>query len=292
MINNSRKFAITWLLEPTKKLEEVQYEYVFRLITFPIDKQTFLVYKHVLNNGSIMTIETETPTNLPIIQANLYKKTSQGRNHIGTVEYFSCQKYEIEDSYQTGTNPNGTPQIERIIKYAYFLRGTSSFSLREIAKRTEYTCIPDAYGVGIDYEATYVNTYQPDIFTAEFFSFSEKTYCKLNSNGNIAIFYVSYPSYEETQITTITGPSPVSQEDVFTRSGKTNISVSFNACGSNLDNLDDYQSYLNTTLDNELSLKSSTLVKCSNGLTFDGFMAIAQETQYFSKNTTIIFEHD
>ena len=101
MINGAREFALRWLLEPTKKLEEVQYEYVFRLITFPIDKQTFLVYKHVLNNGSIKTIEIETPTNLPIIQANLYKKTSQGRNHIGTVEYFSCQKDEIEDSYQT-----------------------------------------------------------------------------------------------------------------------------------------------------------------------------------------------
>ena len=72
MINNPRKFAITWLLEPSKK-ETVQYEYVFRLVTY--SSQECIV--HFRNYIKIMTyqereshdtIDLIYPSEFPIIQ--------------------------------------------------------------------------------------------------------------------------------------------------------------------------------------------------------------------------------
>ena len=286
MINNPRKFAITWLLEPTKKSEDVQYEYVFKLITRPIDKQTFVTYKVTDGRGYIKTHTIETSSTLPIIQADLYTKTSQGRNFIGSIEYFKLVKSNLQE-----INPNETN-----IKYFYTLASSAAFlDLSSFEKTVEYSYNPDPYGVGVPEEKTNVYTYPSNIYSADYFSFAESSYFKLQYNGSISIYYVSYPDYEAIQTRTITGPFPAYYEDTFNYSGKTNSSFSFDACKSSLKNLDDYQESINTPLESEIpsiSYQNTTFAKCSNGLTFDRFMAIAQETQYFNKNTTITFEHD
>ena len=288
MINNPRKFAITWLLEPTKKLEDVQYEYVFRLITRPIDKQTFVAYKETMDGGFLRTHTIEMPSTLPIIQADLYTKTSQGRSLIGSIEYFKLGKNKLNelnlDTYEFNT------------KYFYTLEASATFlHISSSEKEVEYDYNPDPYGVGVPEEQTNVYTYPSNIFSADYFSFAENSYFKLYSDGSITLYHVSYPDYEAIQTITITGYRPAYYEDTFKYSGKTNFSFSFDACKSSLKNLDDYQESINTPLESEIpsiSYQNTTFAKCSNGLTFDRFMAIAQETQYFNKNTTITFEHD
>ena len=44
MINNPRKFAITWLLEPTAKIKEYTYEYNFRLTVYTVGELIFKRY--------------------------------------------------------------------------------------------------------------------------------------------------------------------------------------------------------------------------------------------------------
>ena len=288
MINGAREFALRWLLEPTKKLEEVQYEYVFRLITRPIDKQTFVVYKANRDDGALETHTIENPSTLPIIQADLYTKTSQGRNFIGSIEYFKLVENNLQE-----VNLN---TYETNIKYFYTLAPSATFLyLSSSEKDVEYYYTPDPYGVGVPEEKTLVYTFPSNIYSADYFSFAENSYFELQSNGSISIRYVSYPDYEAIQTTTITGLFPAYYEDTIKYSGKTNSSFSFDACKSSLKNLDDYQESINTPLESEIpsiSYQNTTFAKCSNGLTFDRFMAIAQETQYFNKNTTITFEHD
>ena len=288
MINNPREFAITWLLEPTKKSEDVQYEYVFRLITRPIDKQTFVAYKTTMDDGNLSMHTMETSSTLPIIQADLYTKTSQGRNFIGSIEYFKLVKSTLQEK---NLNTNETS-----IKYFYTLASSAAFlDLSSFEKSVEYSYNPDPYGVGVPEEKTNVYTYPSNIYSADYFSFAENSYFELQYNGSISIYYVSYPDYEAIQTRTATGLFPYHYEDTFNYSGKTNSSFSFDACKSSLKNLDDYQESINTPLESEIpsiSYQNTTFAKCSNGLTFDRFMAIAQETQYFNKNTTITFEHD
>lgn len=288
MINGAREFALRWLLEPTKKVEDVQYEYVFRLITRPIDKQTFVAYKGTLDDGSLSTHTIEKPSTLPIIQADLYTKTSQGRNFIGSIEYFKLVENNLEE-----VNLN---TYETSIKYFYTLASSATFlNINSFEKEVDYDYNPDPYGVGVPEEQTNVYTYPSNIYSADYFSFAENSYFELQYNGSISIHYVSYPDYEAIETTTITGLFPAYYEDTIKYSGKTNVSFSFDACKSSLKNLDDYQESINTPLESEIpsiSYQNTTFAKCSNGLTFDRFMAIAQETQYFNKNTTITFEHD
>ena len=287
MINNPRKFAITWLLEPTKKSEDVQYEYVFRLITRPIDKQTFVEYKGTRDDGYLETITEEKSSTLPIIQADLYTKTSQGRSLIGSIEYFKLGKYDLRE-INLDTNKTNT-------KYFYTLGSSVKLlDIDNIEKQVRYYYYPDRYGVGVREETT-VYTYPSNIFSADYFSFAENSYYQLYSDGSITLRYVSYPDYEGIVTITVTGSHPYYSESTFKNSGRTNFSLSFDACTSSLKNLDDYQEFINTPLESEIPLishQSPTFAKCSNGLTFDRFMAIAQETQYFNKNTTITFDHD
>lgn len=284
MIDGVREFALRWLLEPTKKVEESQYEYVFKLITYSVDKQTVVTYDTSQpDKGYIDTTTIETASTIPIIQANLYKKTSQGRNFIGTIEYFKMLRVPVQDF-----------TTEETYFYVYILSATASaLQLSSFEKQTDYSYNPDPYGIGLPGAKTAIHERPSKIFTAEFFQFAESLNYRLNSSGAISISGISYPDYE--YYTTIIQEGvygDLTTTDVFTATGK-NISFSYEACKSTLKNLDDYQGYLNTRLDREVSVPyQSTFARCSNGLTFDKFMAIAQETQYFSKNTTITFEHN
>ena len=288
MIDGAREFALRWLLEPTRKVEDVQYEYVFRLITHPIDKQTYTIYKDTMDGGYIDTHTLESSSTLPIIQADLYTKTSQGRNFIGSIEYFKLNEHTLREK---NLNTNETS-----IKYFYTLVSSAPFlNLIDAEKTVKYYYNPNYWGVGVSQEEIYVFTCPSNIYSADYFSFAENSYFKLRSNGFITIYNVSYPDYEVIETVTITGPYPDYDEYTHKYSGETNSGFAFDACTSSLKNLDDYREFINTPLESEIpsiSYQKTTFAKCSNGLTFDRFMAIVQETQRFSKNTTITFEHD
>ena len=185
---------------------------------------------------------------------------------------------------------------ETSVKYFYTLASSSTFLyLRNFEKQVKYYYDPNAWGVGVSEERINVFTCPSNIYSADYFSFAENSYFMSHNNGYISIYYVSYPDYEVIETVTITGPDSDYYEKTHKYSGKTNSEFAFNACESSLKNLDDYREFINTPLESEIpsiSYQNTTFAKCSNGLTFDRFMAIVQETQRFSKNTTITFEHD
>ena len=88
-------------------------------------------------------------------------------------------------------------------------------------------------------------------------------------------------------------PEQPDNEWTSTFDGVENSTFSFNTYTARFNNnFYDYRDYLFKSRDNLLPSAPSILIKCSDGLDFDTYKTIAQETQYFSKNTTITFEHD
>ena len=106
---------------------------------------------------------------------------------------------------------------------------------------------------------------------------------------------ISYPKFQQTTKSTRIDPDRITEStEIDEFDAQTNGKISFTVYSpytTYIDNFDKYQDKLYTPLDSKISAPA-VLVKCSDGLDFATFKLIGNETQYFSKNTTITFEHD
>ena len=297
MINNPRKFAITWLLEPTKKLEEVQYEYVFRLADY--HSQEFIATSRNEttistgdNNDEYYIIKDIYPADFPIVQAKLFKKASGNREYLGIIEYLGFD-YATENSQYANVN---TSEYIETKKYIYYLHsgvsGLLSYS-KFIRSGRISTVQRYKHSTGdLTYSSKYTQTVPASIFTANYYRFSTDTYFNL-SGAQIRVYGMSYSGGEIKGKTIYIYPEQPDYEWTSTFDGVENSTFSFNTYTAGFNNnFYDYRDYLFKSRDNLLPSAPSILIKCSDGLDFDTYKTIAQETQYFNKNTTITFEHD
>ena len=103
MINNPRKFAITWLLEPTAKIKEYTYDYNFKIITYHDKTVTMVSDERITYNtfsdelgdyGNRHEKEEVTYTdNFATIQAQIYRTNpfTHKKEYLGKVEYFNVK---------------------------------------------------------------------------------------------------------------------------------------------------------------------------------------------------------
>lgn len=301
MINNPRKFAITWLLEPTKKLEEVQYEYVFRLVDYHSQElivtardETTIGRKDLAypGNDEYYIIKDTYPADFPIVQAKLFKKASGNREYLGIIEYLGFD-YVTENSQYVNAN---TSEYITTKKYIYYLNsgvsGLVSYSKLTSSGRNSTTQRYHSITGDLTYSSKYTQTVPASIFTANYYRFSTDTYFNL-SGAQIRVYGMSYSGYEIKNKTIYIYPEQPDNEWTSIFDGVENSTFSFNTYTAGFNNnFYDYQDYLFKPRDSLLSITPQFLVKCSDGLDFDTYKSIAQETRYFNKNTTITFEHD
>lgn len=293
MINNPRKFAITWLLEPSKK-ETVQYEYVFRLVTYSsqeciVHAQNFIKIMTYQERESHDTRDLIYPSEFPIIQAKLYKKEASKKEYIGMVEYFglACQ-----EEYYYYNNHITSEEVEKT-KYVYYLRSNLyDFAHKDIDERdlTYQVFHKEDGNLVWEQNTKQIERYSStDIFTAEFYSFSAEAYCEY-ANKRINVYGMSYPDAEYQSKKYFIYPEQPTAEWSLTKAGAENTSFWFYPYYSK--SLNDYQDFLFKPLDTKIPSAPLGLVKCSDGLDLDTFKSIASETKSFSENTIIIFEHE
>ena len=299
MINGAREFALRWLLEPTKKLEEVQYEYVFRLVDYHSQElivtfrdETTIGRKdpNFPGNDDYYIIKGSYSADFPIIQAKLFKKTLKRREYLGIIEYLGFD-YLTENSRYMNAN---TSEDISTKKYIYYLTSNaiglpcySTFRGRNSTMQRYHSITGD-----LTYSAKLTEAYTENIFTSNYYNFSENAYFNL-SGGQITIYGMSYSGYEYEGKIVYIYPEQPEYRWTSTYDAVENASFSFYTSYSGFNNnFYNYQDYLFKPRDSLLSITPQFLVKCSDGLDFDTYNSIAQETQYFNKNTTITFEHD
>ena len=299
MINGAREFALRWLLEPTKKLEEVQYEYVFRLVDYH-SQELIVTFRDETSigrkdpnfpgNDDYYIIKGSYSADFPIIQAKLFKKTLKRREYLGIIEYLGFD-YLTENSRYMNAN---TSEDISTKKYIYYLTSNaiglpcySTFRGRNSTMQRYHSITGD-----LTYSAKLTEAYTENIFTSNYYNFSENAYFNL-SGGQITIYGMSYSGYEYEGKIVYIYPEQPEQGWTSTYDAVENASFSFYTSYSGFNNnFYNYQDYLFKPRDSLLSITPQFLVKCSDGLDFDTYNSIAQETQYFNKNTTITFEHD
>ena len=299
MINGAREFALRWLLEPTKKLEEVQYEYVFRLVDYH-SQELIVTFRDETSigrkdpnfpgNDDYYIIKGSYSADFPIIQAKLFKKTLKRREYLGIIEYLGFD-YLTENSRYMNAN---TSEDISTKKYIYYLTSNaiglpcySTFRGRNSTMQRYHSITGD-----LTYSAKLTEAYTENIFTSNYYNFSENAYFNL-SGGQITIYGMSYSGYEYEGKTIYIYPEQPEYRWTSTYDAVENASFSFYTSYSGFNNnFYNYQDYLFKPRDSLLSITPQFLVKCSDGLDFDTYNSIAQETQYFNKNTTITFEHD
>ena len=294
MIDGARQFAIKWLLEPTKKAEEVQYEYVFRLVTYSsqeciVHLRNYITIRAYQEQETHDTIDLIYPSKFPIIQAKLYKKEASKKEYIGMVEYFGLACQEEDYLY---INQITSEKVEKT-KYVYYLRSNlNGFEYKDICERdlTYQVFHKEDGNLVWEQNTKQIERYSStDIFTADFYSFSAEAYCEY-ANKRIKVYGMSYPDAEYQSKKYFIYPEQPTAEWSSTNAGAENTSFWFYPYHSK--NFDDYQDFLFKPLDTKIFSTPLVLVKCSDGLDLDTFKSIASETKSFSEKTTIIFEHD
>ena len=307
MINNPRKFAITWLLEPTEQEVEPHYEYVFRLVTYHGQEITIKTRDETRINTSKSNhylLTNALSPDFPIIRAKIYKVTKT-REYLGTVEYFGLDCWEEYTLY----NNSATGITEKNTKYVYLVnsmylsqgvtsQGLTSYKTGEVLTHKVVDKMIKSDTEELVYETIIEQVIPSEVFTAEFHSFSDDTFfnfSRSSSYSKVVLTGISYPKFQQTTKSTRIDPDRITEStEIDEFDAQTNGKISFTVYSpytKYIDNFDKYQDKLYTPLDSKISAPA-VLVKCSDGLDFATFKLIGNETQYFSKNTTITFEHD
>ena len=307
MIDGARRFAVRWLLEPTKQDVEPHYEYVFRLVTYH-GQEIVVTTKDETKISSDTNYHVITNTlspDFPIIRAEIYRVTNT-REYIGTVEYYGLKYFE---EYSLYSNSN-TGITEENTKYVYLLnslylspnsisvKGLTSYITGDIIAHKSINKTVKSGTEELVREKTIEQQFPSEVFTAEFHSFSDDTYFDFShtsSYSKISLTGISYPKFTSTNKFITVYPNKTTEStEIYEYDAIKNGQISFNVYSpyaSYIDDFDKYQDKLYTPLDSKISAPT-VLVKCSDGLDFATFKLIGNETQYFSKNTTITFEHD
>lgn len=303
MINNPRKFAITWLLEPTVKTKEYTYEYNFRIITYHDRTITMVTdesieynvfYKEVGDyvNRHNKTERTYTD-NFSTIQAQIYRINpfNHKKEYLGKVEYFdvgwSKGYYSLWNSDNIQDNISKEYYMYYLDNYDGCYAHPRSFFINE------YTLdIANNYFTGNLMRKKEINSfYSPDIYTAEYLSIAEDTSWKYSGNY-IYVNSISYPSFEYKQDIKIETPEGIIQNSYVQKIDGNSKSFDFDpAARINRGDFYIYQEQLNTVFDHTINIPN-VLVKCSDGLDYNSFVELCNLTSNFKNNTTITFEHD
>lgn len=301
MINNPRKFAITWLLEPTAKIKEYTYEYNFRLTVYNVGElifkrydNTYLyvydsTYRQYVNSHSFTEITTSPDIVVP--QAKIYRidPNTNTKEYLGMVEYFLVAGDRVDSEYYDYS----TGISETKNQYIYFLSPIDYGLIRSANMITKTFNMVTDYSTGdliLKREIT-------DIYPSESISTltvtDSTTWSYQNRYKYIEIKGLSTPAWTSKRYTTVEDESGITTEviDPESQPAKNNTEYDFYP-GMRLKpkNYFDYQEQLNTVLDARIDF--DYLVKCSEGLDYDTFVNLCSLTSDFSKNTTITFDHD
>lgn len=303
MINNPRKFAITWLLEPTAKIKEYTYDYNFKIITYHDKTITMVSNERITYNtfsnelgGYVNRHKKEDVTytdNFSTIQAQIYRTNpfTHKKEYLGKVEYFDVM-------LNKGCYYLANYDTQEFISKEYHMYFLSNYSLccahlRYYPINSYVLDIANNYFTGNLMRKEEINSYYspPDVYTSEYLSISEDVSWKYAGN-RIHVYGVTYPSFEYKQDTKIETPDGITQNSyVQTIDGDSKIIDFDPAARINSGDFYIYQEQLNTIFDHTINIPD-VLVKCSDGLDYNSFVELCNLTSNFKNNTTITFEHD
>ena len=180
MINNPRKFAITWLLEPTEQEVEPHYEYVFRLVTYHGQEITIKTRDETRINTSKSNhylLTNALSPDFPIIRAKIYKVTKT-REYLGTVEYFglNClEEYTLYNNSATGITEKNTKYVY-LVNSRYLSQGLTSYITGEVLTHKVVDKMIKSDTEELIYETIIEQVFPSEVFTSEFHSFSDDTF--------------------------------------------------------------------------------------------------------------------
>ena len=299
MIDGARKFAITWLLEPTTK--EYTYEYNFRLAVYTVGELTFKRYDDTYLHGYSSTdrkyvnlhnfTEVTISPDIIVPQAKIYQidPNTNTKEYLGMVEYFLADSDGVNSEYYDYS----TGISETKNQYVYFLGPISYAGNRSDKMITKYFEMVTDYSTGdLIKKSEDIDRYPSESILT--LTVTDNTTWSYQKTYNfIRIKNLSTPAWTLKRYTTVEDESGITTEviDPESQPAKNNTEYDFYP-GMMLEpkNYFDYQEKLNTVLDEQIHL--GYLVKCSEGLDYDTFVNLCSLTSDFSKNTTIIFEHD
>ena len=298
-------FHLMWDKE---EKEIAQYEFRFKFINYhsnisvnsKTEKTTIhshFSYKYYAYVNTYRKVENNMADDFAIIQANIYQITSSlKKKYLGKVEYFSTNYCKLESRYSNSSS--GEFIHNESIQYLYYLSGIffpgCPITINEDPLCYKYTIVNETtdFDTGVLYEREEIITQIPaKVYSTKFGQFTDDVTWKIHGN-DIHIYNYTYPNYYMTQdiINTNTEGTSHNTSLIEWVSGDTR-SVSFRVYDSSMKDYYLYHDNLYTILDDKINMPAC-LIKCSDGLDFDTYKTIAQETQYFNKNTAIIFEHD
>ena len=224
-------------------------------------------------------------------QAKIYRidPNTNTKEYLGMVEYFlASSDYVNSEYYDYSTGISETKN-----QYIYFL-GPIEYALGRFG-----TMITKNFVMVTDYSTgdLILKREITDIYPSESISTltvtDSTTWSYQNKYKYIKIKGLSTPAWTSKRYTTVEDESGITTEviDPESQPAKNNTEYDFYP-GMKLKpkNYFDYQEQLNTVLDARIDF--DYLVKCSEGLDYDTFVNLCSLTSDFSKNTTIIFDHD
>ena len=178
MINNPRKFAITWLLEPTTK--GYTYEYRFKFITFHTEPISIMVdetdrrypplhpYEKNLYEYDLRT----PPNDFVIPQATVFRVNARtgSREKLGIIEYLNANTIGSKYSYRSEAD-----EWTEYTKYIPILESpclafTQPYDdpmIRKWGTKITYSSSGKLFS-----RSDYIATYPSEAYTADFFHFT------------------------------------------------------------------------------------------------------------------------
>ena len=302
MINNPRKFAITWLLKPTAA-KEYTYEYRVKFITFHAEPVS-VMYREVderyapeySSSKNSYEYDLYTPPNDFVIpQATVFKvDTSTGsREKVGIIEYFGVNAIRMDYRYRSEAG-----EWTEYTKYTPVLRSPCSehtqppfdYMIRKWGNKVTSSSSGKLFSRRDD-----IVTYPSEAYTANFLHFTDNSEFSYNTSY-ILVKNVSTPAWSYTDIIESedeNGNINVEESHKEGQEARDDVYIDYYP-GVNIFKYNDYYEYqdkLYKTYDSQ-NIVPRWLVKCYDGLDYAAFLSLCSETSNFHQKTTLFFDHD
>ena len=303
MINNPRKFAITWLLDPTVKTKEYTYEYVFKFITYDTGYTSLPTGEEleVLNIDNLYNTYGYSHryhiSKFVTPQAKLYRINpyNNSKEYLGQIEYFHVTTGTLEKSsydYKTDQSEESTQYILHLSPVS-FVQSCPYYAKSRVIDET-YSQTQNIDTGALKSERFEIHNYPPEAFTADFLHFSEKTTIN-HFKQTIKINNISTPAWEATyRYENKNESGSISGDGIYYAEAEADHGYYEFYHGIEIAGYKDYNIYqdlFNKYTDTSSNIPTR-LVKCSDGLDYETFVELCEITSNFNKNTTIIFKHD
>ena len=288
-----------------KNNKEIQYEYKFKFINYHSDIsvnnkiyedtriRAHFSYDYWAYVNTYSKTENNMVNDFSILQAKIYQiNPSSEKQYLGKVEYFSVPYCVSYSHYSNGGIINNT------IQYLYYLAEYPSFphtpSLNTDALCYKYTNIEEITDneTGVLYKREEIITQVPqEAFTINFGHFTDNVTLKVDEHG-IYIDDYTYPSVYLTQEIIKTTTEGITHDTVSTEidSGRTTY-VDFKLYNNTMKDYYLYKDNLYKSMDERINMPT-TLIKCSDGLTYETFVELCNITSNFNQNSIITFDNN